>query len=101
MPPPAAATHSLQSPAWQAGAIASAVTRPDSCVPGPRIVSGVKNWGAPPATFGVFGPRLDQAAGATASAVRNALLVRNAERGARLGTPLNARRTFSARRSST
>src|SRR5690349_18339100 len=74
MPPPAAATHSRHgAPAGaddlpQFGSIASAVTRPDSCVLGPCCVAGSKNWPDCPGTFPVTGPSADQAPGVAESA---------------------------------
>ena len=68
MPPPAAATHRRQSPGAQAGSMASAVTRPDSCVAGPVSVDGSKNCESAPVTFGVTGPRAFQLCGAAFAA---------------------------------
>ena len=101
MPPPAAATHSLQLNAAQPGSIASAVTRPDSCVAGPVSVLGSRNWESWPATLGVTGPRLFQCSGVVSRAIAKARRVRNALRGAVWGRRLNALRSFRTRRSST
>src|SRR4051794_16066434 len=74
IPPPAAATHNRQgAPAGadalpQLGSIASAVTRPDSCVLGPCWVSGLKNWESSPGTSGVTGPSGCQAPGVVPAA---------------------------------
>jgi hypothetical protein len=101
MPPPAEATHSLQSPGAQVGSIAIAATRPDSCVVGPSSVTGSKNWDASPATFGVTGPSSVQRPGDAARAASKERSVRNALRGAVPGARSNALRPSSARRSST
>ncbi len=90
-----------QFPASQAGSTAIAVTRPDSCVGGPSCVTGSKNCDASPETLGVIGPRPSQVPGATARALRYALPVLNAARGAVEGMRSKARRLLIARRSST
>src|SRR5204863_5694820 len=81
MPPPAAATQSLQLPVVQAGSIASAVTRPDSCVAGPVCVVGSKNCESSPATLGVTGPSAAQACGVAARSWRKGRVPSNAQRG--------------------
>ena len=107
MPPPAAATQRRHgAPAGadalpQFGSIASAVTRPDSCVAGPVPVAGSKNCEASPATFGVTGPSARQAPGLAACAALKAEVVENADTPSLLGLVLKASRDFSARRSST
>src|SRR6476659_1669275 len=84
IPPPAAATQSRQGAPTgaeafpQLGSIASAVTRPDSCVVGPWSVTGSRNCEASPEMFGVTGPRADQAPGLAASEAANAAGVPNA-----------------------
>src|SRR5690242_12803946 len=74
MPPPAAATHNRHGAPDgadrlpQFGSIASAVTRPDSCVVGPVWVTGSKNCEDSPGTFGVSGPSAVHAPGAAVCA---------------------------------
>src|SRR5436190_9422588 len=74
IPPPAAATHNRHGAPDgadalpQLGSIASAVTRPDSCVDGPDCVSGSKNCDGSPGTLGVTGPSALHAPGAAATA---------------------------------
>ena len=63
----------------QLGSIASAVTRPDSCVAGPVPVAGSKNCEASPATFGVTGPSARHAPGSRPAAAEKALVVENAD----------------------
>src|SRR3954449_2471907 len=96
IPPPAAATQRRHgAPAGadalpQLGSIASAVTRPDSCVAGPVPVAGSKNCEASPATFGVTGPSALHAPGLAICAAENALVFENADGPSVLGFALKA-----------
>src|SRR5512132_1670935 len=107
MPPPAAATQRRQgAPAGadglpQLGSIASAVTRPDSCVEGPVCVAGSKNCEASPGMFVPTGPSASHAPGAAATARWYADFVLNSEAVSLRGLASNAARDLIARRSST
>src|SRR6185295_1904035 len=71
IPPPAAATHNRQGAPEgadalpQLGAMASAVTRPDSLVDGPHWLIRSKNWPNSPGTSVFTGPIACQAVEAT------------------------------------
>src|SRR5436190_23887368 len=81
IPPPAAATHNRHGAPDgadalpQLGSIASAVTRPDSCVDGPVCVAGSKNWPDSPGTLGVTGPSARHAPGVVLTAAWKARCV--------------------------
>jgi hypothetical protein len=85
----------------QLGSIASAVTRPDSCVDGPVCVLGSKNWPDSPGTLPVTGPSACQAPGVAELACWKAESVVNVERSGLWPFLPKSLPAFAARLSST